>query len=610
VRKIVPGNFLAALVKGGRLLFNRLKEKPVAKVDEYVLEHMLLYHGLIGSSPENQRAFRDVRADVAEAINQRSSVQLGIALKLPPLWWEDKLISIVAELPEGKRKTAVELLAPDDKGGLIAASANPIKHDDWRVRANSAAILAYLHAENVATILGDALGDASAGGRLASCHIAYALGKLRTAEARAQLARYFNADEPWLRVDLAGALALSDFEAVKKLLPELIRNELDMRDYMSVAVAKQHQPGLFLKQEDPAVNACGLLLVLGIIDAAQNSFTDALVFETGVHELIEPIVSQALKDGSVLAIAAALAGLKWAGKYSACERADHLGALALPSSGSAQMPSTEKLSSMLSELNSQATKSAAIKALDSLVKELGSSGANADLFFAMQLAGEFNNTESTEVLLGSLKKDFRLRDAAVDALGVLGLAETADPLIAFARSLVDVQERNEMEKSKQPVVEEDGPASKSYWSVLRALGGIAIESSAEFLVSATSDFAPDKRAQALNSLTAVLDRKPEIRLSRQIDQVLREALLDPAPMMQLAAVAGVARLNRADLIKDLARLIDANENTVSKDAFASLANLWQHGNAAAVKSALTEKLESTRDALKRKRIEQMLADQG
>jgi hypothetical protein len=596
----MPGKFLGALVKGGRLLFNRLKEKPEVEVDEYALEHMLLYHGLVGSSPENQRDFRDVRADIVEAVKNGSSVQLAMALRLSPLWWEDKLISIFAELTEESRVKAVALLAPDDPSGTLSPNANPIKHDDWRVRANAAIILSFLHADQSVALLGAMLGDTTSGGKLASCYVAYALGKLKSEAARNQLVDHKDAQEPWLRVDIAGALALSEFSQVAQTLSVMLLNQMEMRDYLSVAISKQLRPHLFLQSADPSVIAGGWLLILGILDAAEHTFTDALVFDMGVDELLPEVVIQAGKDESILSVSAAIQLLNWAKRFRVKAKIDPGGS----AEEANKLPTEETLASMLAQITSDKVKVNVARQLETLLTD---GATNSQLYFAIQLAGHLVLIGSEAVLLPYLRKDFLMRDAVVEAVGAMRQEKGAESLKAFANSLVDVDMRNSMEKSKQPVVEDDVAASKTYWQILKAMGGIGTIGSASFLLTATADFAPDKRAQALESLTDVLSEQPQLNLARQIDDVLRQALLDPAPMMQLAAVAGVAKLNRVKLINEAAQLIDANENTVSKDVFIALQQLAEKGNGAAVRAVLTEKLRSTKDAYKRIRIEQFLA---
>jgi len=562
---------------------------------------MLLYHGLVGSSPENQRSFRDVRADVFEAIKHRSSLQLSIALRLPPLWWEDKLIAIFAELNKEDAAAAIALLAPDDGAGTLAANANPIKNDDWQVRANAASVLARLQPDQAVTTLGGMLADSSEGGQLASSHVAYALGKLKSQAAQGQLARYKGAQPAWLRVDIAGALALSEFAQVGQLLSGMLVNELEMPDYMSVAICKHHSPKSFFSPQTNWSKTGACLLVLGIIDAAEHSFSGALVFDAGVAETLNELTEKATEQREILLVAAAWRLVQWALNFQDSNRTRLVKDTELTA---ADLPTAEALLQLRQKLQSESIKKAVSRQLDELLPK---QAISAELSYAIQLAGWLNLPDSRKALLPYLRMNFILRDAVIEAVGALGGENDADVLVNFAGNLLDVDVRNSTEKSKQPVVEADVEASKSYWAVLKALGGVATTSSAEFLLAATNDFAPDKRAQALESLARVLATKPEMALSRRVDDVFKQALLDPAPMMQLACVAAIARLNRASLISDLTQLIDANENSVSKDVFAALTKLSASGNELAVQGALKEKLGTTKDAFKRKRIEEFLA---
>ena len=107
------GGLLGSAIKRLKRLASKFSDKPANKIDEHVLEHLLLYHGLVGSSPENQRDFKDVRADIFSAIDDESSSEIAIALKLPPLWWEDKLQTIISEVPQDKRAAVVACLLPE-----------------------------------------------------------------------------------------------------------------------------------------------------------------------------------------------------------------------------------------------------------------------------------------------------------------------------------------------------------------------------------------------------------------------------------------------------------------------------------------------------------------
>jgi hypothetical protein len=77
--------------------------------------------------------------------------------------------------------------------------------------------------------------------------------------------------------------------------------------------------------------------------------------------------------------------------------------------------------------------------------------------------------------------------------------------------------------------------------------------------------------------------------------------------MKIAALNGTASLNRISLVNDVAKLIDINENAVSKVAFVSLAGLARAGGKQAVSEALENKLKSEKESFRRKRIQEFIA---
>lgn len=48
--------FFKTLLKTFNRLRSGMREKQDVQLDDYILEHFLLYHGLVGSMPENQHA--------------------------------------------------------------------------------------------------------------------------------------------------------------------------------------------------------------------------------------------------------------------------------------------------------------------------------------------------------------------------------------------------------------------------------------------------------------------------------------------------------------------------------------------------------------------------
>src|SRR5437870_7557399 len=125
------GGLLDSLKRQLKRFMSHFADKPTARVEEYVLEHLLLYHGLVGSSPENQRKFLEVRADIAAAVEHHSSRELCIALKLPPLWWEDKLQTIIREVAADNPEAVLRILLPEQLEPEATAQADPLQHEDW-----------------------------------------------------------------------------------------------------------------------------------------------------------------------------------------------------------------------------------------------------------------------------------------------------------------------------------------------------------------------------------------------------------------------------------------------------------------------------------------------
>src|ERR1700733_10795989 len=112
---------MTLLAKWLRKASSLFTEKPETQTDDFGLEHILLYHGLAGSSPENQRQFKDVRADILAAISRKNSQNLCTNIKIAPLWWEDKLQRIFPEAKNSAAQATTAVLLPDVSGGQEAS---------------------------------------------------------------------------------------------------------------------------------------------------------------------------------------------------------------------------------------------------------------------------------------------------------------------------------------------------------------------------------------------------------------------------------------------------------------------------------------------------------
>ena len=168
---------MTMLAKWIRKATNLLSEpdKNELKADDFAIEHVLFYHGLVGSSPESGRAFKDVRADFHSAVARNNSQNLCICLRLPPLHWEDKLKKIVDEIKGKSREDLIQTLLPPDYHDRDKESHDPLHHSDWQVRANAALILAHIGAEQAVDRLIASLKDTAINTSPAFCHIARSL---------------------------------------------------------------------------------------------------------------------------------------------------------------------------------------------------------------------------------------------------------------------------------------------------------------------------------------------------------------------------------------------------------------------------------------------------
>jgi HEAT repeat protein len=597
-------NFVSGIIKGAKWLAQSMREKETVRVDEFVLEHMLLYHGLIGSSPDNQRQDRDVKADITQAIKDGSRVQLAIGLKLPPLEWVDKLTKIVTELNREQQRALSNLLMPDNSDGNLAPNENPLAHEDWRVRANAAHILAVLKDKEAVPRLGELLYDTTDGGKLTFYHVTSALADLQTANALDFLLKQTNVEEGWLRVDLAGAIARFSYEKVARPLASMLTNETQMKDYMAVAVAKHIPPERWLQESDPAIRNGGLSLVLGLVDAAQGSFKADVAIDNGVLSVLNEILEIALTEESPIAVQTALKLVDWCLKIRTDKAPAEYAWLASFQPNEA-VPEEGPLRSMEGQLKTEHVKKAMMKQLTSLI-EKKTGQADPQLGAAIQVCGLLPIPESHDLLLPLLKKEFLYRDDAIQSLTVFAQSTAAAPLISLAKEIVRIDERGELSKSKQPVLEEDPAAAKTYWLILKALGTVATKGSAELLVKAWQDYAPDKRAEALSSLIALSETHKELHLSRPIAELLEEGLHDNAPLVKLAALEGVVKLNNVSVLSSVVALINYNENAVSKHAFTAMDALMKGGHGKVVREAIEQKLHAERDSYKRKRLEEFL----
>lgn len=579
---------MSILVKWFKKIATAFEEKPKVSIDDFSLEHFMLYHGLVGSSPENTKQFKDVRADLLDALKSGKSKELSIALKLPPQWWDDKLQTIFSELDEETRQQAARLLLEEPPAESLSKSA--LMHEDWRVRSNAACILAFLDAQEAADQLHTSLIDTANNTSAAFCHIANALGALQLSSSKRVLNEHLNHPELWIRVDSAAALAKFKPNEVVEYLASALCNQHDMSDYVAVAVSRSIAPADFLNHSRKEVQDGGCAMLLGLVTAASQTFTPDVVIDSNapdcyarLRELAETEPTSALRAAALLALS----------EWIETNR-DLLGS-------SDDVPNSKTLSEAKSRyLGNPAFES-------SLVSSLKSNETNFHHRHAMRLSGSLQIKDTLPYLVARLDKNSTVLSDVIDAIGAIGI-EDGTPLTELGRSFVDMEDRVNLPASKHPVAEKDAHAAKMYWHILRALGKSIDDKSRQFLTAACRDFAPDKREQALSSLVSSWTHLPsDSKEKHRLDtvQCISAALEDMSVQVRIAALKGVSSLDAIELLSKALKHTDAKEASLSRQAFKTLADLSK-SSSKKVEDAVTGKMTAELDPHKRKKLSDFL----
>jgi HEAT repeat protein len=602
-------NPLAKWLKNASNLFN---EKPQVKVDEFGLEHFLLYHGLVGSSPENQREFKDVRADIASAVARGNSHNLCINIKLAPLWWEDKLYRIFEELKEQSPAQAVSTLLPAKSDDYEVHDFDPLRHQDWRVRANAALVLAHLKEESAQERIIQAMDATADNTTPAFCHISRAVAGFRSNLAKNALKHYLSHKEPWIRVDAVNALARWPIAEVGEILGSAFKEHHDFLDYAAVALAKQHQPESLLQHESDKIIDLGSALTIGLIDASRDTFSSNsdLFLEVGLHRCLEPLQEAAQQKPHPVRVRA----LRNLASWLEDNRSKNLEA----GIGSEEhYPSRQVIDQALATGRDGELRRRLVAEIEALaLNSHEDQKETSNLRHALKLIGELNLDETSELLLALIDVDRakQHRNEIVEAMGKLGEAKFAAKLVVLVNQLVDLNSRLDLPLSASPVEEKDPDASRTYWFALKALGNIADRSSFDLLIRACGDHAADKREEALSSavkawklLTAGAEDKVALA---DVKAAVTRALGDPSAQVKIKALEGAAVLNLAELVPGAAKLSCAQEISVSRVSFEALESLAAGGHKAAVKEALSEVRRSQSHANRNKKIDELLAQLG
>lgn len=594
---------MSLMLKLVRKLKGAFSEKPEVVADDFEFEHFLVYHGLIGTSPPDSRNFKDVRADIKLAASNHSPSQMAIALKVPPLFWEDKLKSIFLEL-EGElgKEGLTSLLAPKPADGDRQAESMPLFHPDWRVRANAAVMLAGFNCAGAIDELTASLDDTASNTMLSFPHQAFALGKLAgeneqcREKAREALEKYLFDSNSWVRVDAAGALAEICPEESGETLLDAILAPHTLADYTAVAVGRRVRACRLLEGGEKE-QAAGCAIIFGVIHAASATFPNEIVFETGVGECLPSLVRLLKERQDPIRIRAALALKEWIESGDNREYLDHDPAEELVYL--ADLAESNELSALIGE------ELAGVESVD------GHLSQNM-IRSAIVLAGRLKDAGSASRLTAMLEPDHGLLGEALDALAQIEHPEASSRLLKLAAHLADPEERASREPSKHPVQEHDRDRQKSrlYWQTLRTMGMAPTREVQKFLLTASRDYSADKRQEALRSLvkvSEVLDsrngKSPDDRILDRIE----ESLNDKAPEIRIEALKGLASLGSMRDPGKILKLADAKEVSVSRQALETLSELAKKGHKKQVVQAVEQRLAGRLDAYQKERLNGLIA---
>lgn len=569
-------------------------EKPTVKKDDFESEHIIFYHGLVGSSPENMRQYRDVRDDMKLAIQTNSSAQMAINLRIPPQFWAVKLKQIVDEV--NQREALIRLLTPTPRDTQMTFNDIPLLHDDWRVRSNAAIILAHLDAAEASEQLAHSLSDTARNTRTAFVHQAYALGQLGADSGKTALLSFLTDEDPWIRVDSAGALALLTADEICLPLMEslLVRHRLS--DYAAVAVARSISPARLLSDDREVVRFAGCELVAGVVEASHGSFNRDIVTDLAVHHVGEPLSQLLDNEKSVSAARAATTLGDWLAMHD--------------SEGM-----TQPFQDTLSRIDSPDFKAVVSQRIAELGEKTNNDLNAYKLRCAIYLAGRLGVSELAPQIAANMGRDRNLLDESIDTLGKLADPNVAASLVRAAEELVDIADRTSQAPSKHPLAEDDDDsrrATTTYYLVIKALGSLPSTAALTFLSKTVKDYAPDIRAESFNSIIAICESgySPEADTLKAIKAEISSALGDPAVEVRKSALKGVSLFEVTDCVQKVVALTGAKEVSLTREAFNTLSELAKKGHKQLVAAAAGKGLKTEPDLHKRKALKDFLDEIG
>lgn len=583
-----------------RRVASALREKPDTKLDEYLLEHYIIYHGLSGTSPENVRQVKHVKQDIADACAHKSSLELCIALKLPPLYWQDKLAAIFSELKTQFGEQLEQCLLPAGNELDLPPENDPLRHPDWRVRSNAARMLAHLEIHAAIPRMVQALNDQSAEQKASFCHVALSLGQLRTTASRDALAAQLDNEEPWFVLDAASALSNWPLKEVATPLCGALLKPNPFADYLAVAVAQKYGAQALLHEQESSLQEAAAALAIGLIEAARSPHSADVPVAVSLHRCLPRLRELARAKAHPRRLQALMAVSDWM-------KSDWQQIVDADRSCSANDVLRE------AEVTREEFSNAVIaqKVLDWLQANAPSLEFDAESRSAASIAGELKITDAAPYLISLAAPRSVAIDQAIDALAQLQCVEASEHLLKLADQTVDIDDRISRKRSAKPVFEDNPTAAKTYWRLLGALSQMPTQTTFAYLMRARFDFAPDKRQQALQSLSSIAESGSLGENTKdKVAQCLEEALTDPATPVRVAALKGVGGLKLLNLLPQVISLVNVKDTSLRRQAQATVKQLHNGGFGTQVKTMIADCIAQERDKFKRDQLTSLLNSLG
>jgi hypothetical protein len=392
-----------------------------------------------------------------------------------------------------------------------------------------------------------------------------------------------------------------------------------LSDYLAAGLIRYVDVLLWLDSNQKPTRQAGCQLLIGLIDAANQTFNidilQPLDFSACATKLLKLLETES--DVFSLRAADSVCGI-WAAKnelltnsgehQSTAETVTKMNAFLREEQCAVHIVQVlESYSNQLSDqLSNQPSNQPSDQPPNRLTNQLPDQLENqpqTELLNAVKLAGRLRLTNANSSLLQLLKVQSPLQEDVVWALGEIADTRAAEPLIDLAQLLYKPGERTGRALSAQPVEELDPSKAKLYWRILSTLGNFSGERVINYLLSVVHDYAPDKRAQAINSLGKLVGAFSAKERS-QYEEIVDDYLSDPSASVRVEALKGVAALSAVQKVDIVLKMTDSQEPSVSRQALETLISLSASHNESVAK-AIKNKLIQEKDPVRKKRLERV-----